>query len=116
MLTYQKAKELMAAARNPAQGKPLENHTRLFQRGSDYAVQFHATDVVTLHRSGAYTLNSGGWRTVTTKARINQFGPVAVYSEKGLWLAYPLGLESPGRAIFKDGMRYTSTGRFIGAG
>ncbi len=36
-------------------------------------VTYHETDVVVVNRSrNTITLDSGGWRTVTTKARMNQ--------------------------------------------
>lgn len=80
MLTYEECAALMSKARDPGNGKPLANNTRLYQRGSDYAVRYHYTDVVTVHPDGTYTLNTGGWETVTTKQRLNQFGPAHVYS------------------------------------
>src|SRR5439155_16066680 len=48
------------------------------------AVRYHRTDVATLHPDGTVTLRTGGWRTVTTRRRINQalryFGvPTVVY-------------------------------------
>ena len=53
--------------------RPIENNTRIEQRGEDYAVRLHETDVVTFHMDGSVTLDSGGWLTVTTKARMNEF-------------------------------------------
>lgn len=43
-------------------------------RGTDGAlrVTYHSTDVVTVHKNGSITLNTGGWRTATTKLRMNQ--------------------------------------------
>jgi hypothetical protein len=35
-------------------------------------VVYHATAVVTIHNNGDVTLRTGGWRTATTKARMNQ--------------------------------------------
>jgi hypothetical protein len=35
-------------------------------------VKYHKTDVVKRDAHGRITLESGGWRTVTTKARMNQ--------------------------------------------
>jgi hypothetical protein len=52
-------------------------------------VRLHSTDVVRIEptRGGAtfYTLRTGGWATSTTKDRINEYGPVHIYQEKGLW-------------------------------
>lgn len=37
------------------------------------SVRFHRTYVVTFHRSGAVSLDSGEWDTSTTKERINRY-------------------------------------------
>jgi hypothetical protein len=48
--------------------------------------KLHNTTIVTRHADGRVTLNSGGWRTVTTKARFNELArPWRVYSDKGTW-------------------------------
>lgn len=81
MLTHSQCKELKF--RN-GQHK-LENNTVLVQRGEDFAVVLHATDVVTIHADGTFTLNNGGWATVTSKDRINGYSPANVYAEKRVW-------------------------------
>lgn len=50
-------------------------------------VRLHNTYVVTFHRSGAVSLDSGGWRTVTTKERINRYlAPrLSLFQEKHVW-------------------------------
>jgi hypothetical protein len=100
-----------ATARFPDRGKPIANNTRIFARGEDFAVRLHDTDVVTIHRDGTYTLDSGGWLTVTTKERINRYSPAAVYSEKGVWVVYGSGGR---RFVFEDGMRVDADGDPIG--
>lgn len=35
-------------------------------------VTYHSTDVVTVYPNGKIVLNTGGWKSVTTKARMNQ--------------------------------------------
>jgi hypothetical protein len=90
MLTYQEAKAILDKSRNGQ--KKLENNTyMMFLPGGplDIAVRLHSTNVVTLHADGTYTLDSGGWRTVTTKDRINKYAPLDpsrhVYQLKGQW-------------------------------
>ena len=41
------------------------------RRGDAYAIKLHGTDVVTFHPSGYIAFATGGWRTVTTKRRLN---------------------------------------------
>ncbi len=82
------------------------------------AVRYHETDVVTYHRVGwndeeYVTLNSGGWRTVTTKARMNEYGPVPIWQRDGLWY---VGGRVPGPdtgALFFDGIQIGPTGTIL---
>jgi hypothetical protein len=53
--------------------------------GNTFAIRFHQTDVVTYHPDGQIILNTGGWQTVTTKARLNTFTPARVYSDRRQW-------------------------------
>ena len=62
--------------------RPLASNTRLQSRpGGSIAVRLYSTDIVTYHPDGRITLRSGGWRTYTTKARINGYAPVWVGSD-----------------------------------
>ena len=75
-----------------AKSRTVANNTYLERRGDDIAVRLHATDVVTFHADGTATLNSGGWLTVTTKARMNEWlpGGISLGSVKGRWyFMYP---------------------------
>ena len=113
MLTYAEAKEMMVRSRDGR--RKLANNTYLIEQWEPstesilYAVRLHATDVVTLHPDGSYTLDSGGWDTPTTKERINRFAPVAVWAEKRKWRIAPRrepGAADWNRAVaFQDGMR-----------
>ena len=80
--------------------KKLKNNTYLVRLDSEtIGVQLHQTIVVKIHNDGTYTLNSGGWQTVTTKQRINEYSPVRVNQRKYQW--YVGDEEIP----FKDGIR-----------
>lgn len=89
MYTFTEAQRDLSKARDKGAGRPVGNNTRLHYvdgtNGADIAVKLHNTDVVTIHSDGTYTLNSGGWRTSTTKARINEHSPARVYSKRGEW-------------------------------
>lgn len=77
-------------------------------------IRLHKTDIVTQHPDGTFTLNSGGWRTVTTKARIDQFAPVNLGASGGEWWVHNnnadavIGLRSS--VPFFDGMRVDHKG------
>ena len=78
---------------NGRETKKIANNTYLVHRGEGViALRLHSTDVLTF-RPGSVTYDTGGWRTVTTKARFNKFGPdgVRVYSDKRVWAVYREG-------------------------
>jgi hypothetical protein len=72
-------------------------------------VRFHHTDIVTIAKRGAITVTTGGWRSVTTKERLNIHLPAGwnVYSGTGTWL-----IRTPaGTYPFADGARFAPDGR-----
>ena len=68
-----------------------------------FAVRFHRTLIVFIHRDGTYTINSGGWQTVTTKRRICRYSPARVSQRKFVWY---VGGDLP----FNDHMRIGGDG------
>ena len=48
-------------------------------------VRLHDTYIVKFWSDGQITLHTGGWHTVTTKDRINEFIKGRVYQEKHIW-------------------------------
>lgn len=88
------------------------NNTYLERRGpSTIALRLHATDVLTF-TPDYVELNTGGWFTVTTKARLNQFGPVTISSDKGRWIVQPAGYDrwATDGFVYHDGIRFTNDG------
>lgn len=68
-------------------------------------VMFYDTAIVTYHQDGRVLLNSGGFRTPTTKSRINQFTDILVFARDYAWFVRAgSGLELP----FTDGMNVGS--------
>lgn len=68
----------------------------------DISIVLHHTAVVTFRKNGEIVLNSGGWRTTTTKARINAALPTGyhVYQDKREWF-----VQTPGQQVkYQDGM------------
>lgn len=66
------------------------------------ALRYHSTDVVTARPDGTVTLRSGGWRTVTTKKRINSVLPAGfrLWQERFEW-----HVTTPsGDFLFEDGI------------
>lgn len=75
---------------NGRQSKKVAHNTYLQKRESGaIALKYHATDVVTYHPDGSIVLDTGGWKTSTTKLRLNAdyaMVPIrGIYSDKGIW-------------------------------
>lgn len=77
------------------------------------AVRLHNTDVVTLHSDGRVVYNSGGWRTLTTKERMSQFGPAQVSQTAGVW--YIRVYNKTDWVVYADGITWDGE-KFIGEG
>ena len=86
-MNYWKAQTLMASARFPHKGKPIGNNTRLyftestFSDGNYYSVRLHGNEILRIYRDRFVPMDAG-WRTVTTKARLNEFMPVGYVCQR----------------------------------
>jgi hypothetical protein len=87
----------------------LANNTWLRRDGADCVLTLHGNPIITYHPGGGVTLRSGGWRSVTTKRRLNQFAPVQVWQRRREWFVAAGGAEAP----FRDGMRIDAHGRIL---
>ena len=109
--------------RNAASGKPMpkknwpKGGNTVIARYPTLSVILHKTCIVETAPDGRITLNSGGYQTVTTKARINEFLDLAntgwkVSQVKGVWHLYHYAVEDLAGAgsnvdvdaIFHDGI------------
>jgi hypothetical protein len=108
-MTYDEASELAMKAKNPEKGYKLENNTYLVNRGDYFAVRLHSTDVVRIYHDGTYVINSGGWRTVTKKDRINKYAPVYVYQRDFKWYVDSKGEKHD----FSSGMKVNESGEIL---
>lgn len=107
-----KAEILSGVTKEILSSKFVMNNTLyiLYADGSE-AWRLYNTDVVT-KKDNFYTLNSGGWRTVTTKDRINSFTPgrfYAIYQENGIWYLS----NQDQTTVFYDGIQLDETGKVI---
>lgn len=96
-MNYEQAQELFASARDKYAGKPLPgkatrlhrrvrwNHERHDYDPCAYAIQYHATDIVTFYPDH-FEITNGGWFTPTTRDKINEYAPgIDIHSERGTW-------------------------------
>ena len=97
--------------------RPWGNNTRVQRDGSDgINVLFHDTYIAALSPAGGLTLNSGGWRTHTTKDRLNKVlgRPWSIYQAAGVW--YLRNYENNVEYIFQDGLIISPDGSVHNAG
>lgn len=89
MMKWFAAERLMATARNPEKGKPIGNNTRLYFNPcwdeeqpplyeDFYDIRLHGNSIIHIYRD-RIVLTDGGWKTHTTKARLNEHLPQGFY-------------------------------------
>lgn len=85
--------------------KKVANNTIIRKRGNSFDVVLHYTPIVTYHDNGDIVLNSGGWRTNTTKQRINACTPpgIHIWQDKHVWYI-STNQDYGTRTEFEDGM------------
>ena len=80
MNTYNELHELAQTRK-----RKLGNNTYLVVRGDGgYGIRLHDTEVV-IHYEDRIVLDSGGYKTVTTKSRMNDYSPHMIYQKNHVW-------------------------------
>lgn len=109
--SYDEAAAFLAAGRASKVIRPVAGlRSTTIERLSDEAigVKYHGTYVVKYFEDGRRQLDSGGWRTPTTKQRIGDFTDVRLYASKGVWY---VGGEP--QIVFYDGITVNAAGEPI---
>lgn len=116
MLTFDKCTEILGNRTS----KKLENNTYLvplrgeFPNVTEFGIRLHNTYVVRITADG-YTLATGGYQTVTTKDRLNKYGPVMIWQRGYVWYWAPRPmLNGDAAKVFQDGL-HISSGELVGA-
>lgn len=104
-MTYQELKRLHESAKCPIKGKPFGSNTRIVKVGDNYGVQYHRTVIYEVNKWNIATIDTDGWHTVMTKARLNQLiRPLYIYQQNFQWyLRHPNGTTS----LFEDGYQFS---------
>jgi len=84
-MTHAEATKMVLGKRNRSQRKVGNNTYAYIQADGSVAIELHGTNVVVIYPDDSVMLNSGGYRTHTTKKRINQYSPVKVYQKNFEW-------------------------------
>ena len=80
-------KEFLQGIENITSSKKIGNNTyEVNYNNGNKAIRLHFTDVITFKSDGSIILNSGGWKTTTTKDRINTFlKGLSIYQKNYNW-------------------------------
>lgn len=95
--------------------RKLANNTYLKRQvDGSIGVKLHSTYVVMYNQDGTIVLNSGGWRTPTTKDRLNTFSPAGIWQKNSVWYIGS-NWDRSIRTLYHDGIRLDSDGLPIGS-
>lgn len=91
-LTYQDCLRLWLASAISSQGRlsshaqvEIMDNTYLFRNGVRFVVLFYLATIIEVLPSGEFVLSAGGYRSVTTKARIRRLTGASLYSRDHVW-------------------------------
>ena len=84
-MTYDEAVSMVHGKTNRKERKIGNNTYAEIEYDNSVSIRLHGTAVVRFYPNGLVKLNSGGWRTSTTKDRINKYSPVSVYQKNFEW-------------------------------
>lgn len=103
---YSEAETFLEGGRDPSWRKISHNTVVHRKSHGSIAILYHSTDVITYHMDGRIVFRTGGWYSLTTKVRLNEFSPCRVWSDKGTWeIDLYLGNGRAGdSALFEDGV------------
>jgi hypothetical protein len=65
--------------------KIVDNNTVKITTKNEVIYRLYNTNVVIIKHDGTLILNSGGFRSQTTKSRISKYSGYNVYQKKGIW-------------------------------
>lgn len=101
-ISYKKATEIL----NGRDKRKIANNTYLERIGEVFAIRLHNTDIIKIYPDETQVITSGGYRTATTKSRINEYSFALVNQVKGSWYLR-------NKDEFFDGIRIDRNGEVV---
>lgn len=108
LLSYSDCESLLTG--HNLYSRKVANNTYLYPGVDSFRIVLHGTTVVRVNRDGTYTLNSGGYRTATTKERINCFSPAILFQKDWEWYVANRSCPCDRPVPFFDGMTVNRDG------
>ena len=86
-MNYQQCEKQWAKKRSNLGTKKLTHHTYLRKEGELFYIRLHDTDIMVFYPNGDIMLYDGGYKTMTTKARMNEYlsNGWRIIQERGVW-------------------------------
>lgn len=85
-ITYEVCSNLFAKARDKEKGKKLQySNTLLKKDGDKFLIRLYDTEIISITPQNVLTLDSGGYKTNTTKYRINELTNADISQAKKVW-------------------------------
>ncbi len=125
--SYTEAAKYLAESKRSKTSRKIEHNTWVEQRGDNIAIRLHQTDVVVFRPDGSTVLSTGGWKTNTTRSRLNEYLPYGyrIGQTKGQWDLWRWKVGTEGKKWenreqeshpFVDGITISAKGKISGAG
>jgi hypothetical protein len=103
-MTHAAAVRTVRGSTGRSRRKVANNTWAEIQPDGSVTITLHRTAIVTIHPGDSITLNSGGWRTVTTKARMNDYVGNRIFQKRGDWFVTRRIGEGVVTVPYHDGM------------
>ena len=100
-MNYQYYDELLTGRCKDSKRLELNTYAKRLDEKT-ISIRLYDTDIVIYKDNGVVELNSGGFRTATTKDRINKYSPLRLRQEKSVW--YVMGQDTT--VVFFDGIQF----------
>jgi len=88
------------------------NTVEYYLQDGTRVIRYHNTDIIKFLPDKSIWLNTSGFKTSTTKERLNNFQPYQIYQNKSIWYIKIRGREY----IFQDGITISKFGKITGVG
>ena len=88
-------------------GVRLENNTYLIKHADCYSVRLYDTDIIDIYPN-KWVFSNGGYRTITTKDRIQRYSVLSISVSKYVWY-YRIGnwTQDTDTKVFQNGLTLT---------
>lgn len=85
-ITYEDCSNLFARARNKEKGRKLYYSNTVLKKDDDkFLIRLYDTEIISITPQNILTLDSGGYKTNTTKYRINELTNANISQAKKVW-------------------------------